>query len=56
MGRLLCFVHRHSWGAFKTDEAGPYRTCTRCGKFWNSHKLGPGGYDGMPPNTPGGGG
>ena len=23
MGRLLCLLGRHSWGPFKSDEAGP---------------------------------
>jgi hypothetical protein len=56
VGRLLCLLRRHSWGPFTSDEAGPYRTCTRCGKFWNSHRLGPDGYDRMPPTPPGGSG
>jgi hypothetical protein len=56
MGRLLCLLHRHAWGAFKSDEAGPYRTCTRCHKFWNSRRLGPDGYDRMPPPNPTAGG
>ena len=54
MGRLLCFVHRHDWGVAKSDEAGPYRTCTRCDKVQGSGRLGPSGYDRMPPNSPGG--
>jgi hypothetical protein len=52
MGRILCLLGRHSWGPSKTDEAGPYRTCTRCGKFEKSSRIGPDGYDGMPPTTP----
>ena len=51
MGRVLCFLRRHAWGPPKSDEAGPYRTCTRCHRVENSRRLGPGGYDGMPPTT-----
>lgn len=56
IGRVLCLLHRHSWGPFQTDEEGPYRTCVRCGTFWNSHRLGPDGYDSMPPQLPDAGG
>ena len=52
MGRLLCLLHRHAWGAVKSDEAGPYQTCIRCNKVRNSHRLGPDGYDAMPPQVP----
>jgi hypothetical protein len=52
MGRLLCLLRRHAWGPVKTDEAGPYQTCTRCQKVRNSRRIGPGGYDAMPPQVP----
>lgn len=52
MGRLLCLVRRHDWGPVKSDEAGPYRLCTRCHKVKGSHRLGSSGYDSMPPNHP----
>jgi hypothetical protein len=52
MGRLLCLLRRHAWGPLKSDEAGPYRTCTRCDKVEGSSPLGPGGYDAMPPQPP----
>jgi hypothetical protein len=55
MGRLLCLLHLHSWGPQQVDEAGPFRTCGRCGKVRGSHKLGPEGYDAMPPDVPGSG-
>jgi hypothetical protein len=56
VGRVLCLLRRHAWGPVKSDEAGPYRTCTRCHKVSGSHPLGPDGYDGMPPTTPSVGG
>lgn len=52
MGRLLCLLHLHAWGPVKQDEAGPYRTCTRCGSVRGSGKLGPDGYDRIPPPMP----
>lgn len=52
MGRLLCVLHLHSWGPRQMDEAGPYQSCTRCGKIRGSSKLGPDGYDAMPPPMP----
>jgi hypothetical protein len=52
MARLLCLLNRHAWTDVKTDEAGPYQTCTRCHKVRNSHRLGPGGYEAMPPQVP----
>jgi hypothetical protein len=55
MGRLLCLLRRHSWGSIRSDEAGPFHTCTRCQKVKGSERLGPNGYDSMPPNYPGGG-
>ena len=56
MGRILCLVHRHAWGEMKTDEAGPYQTCVRCHKVKGSGRIGPNGYDSMPPQVPSGGG
>jgi len=47
MGRVFCFVRRHNWGEVKTDEAGPYQTCSRCHKVKGSGPNGPGGYDSM---------
>jgi hypothetical protein len=55
MGRVLCLLHRHSWGPQQVDEAGPFQTCTRCRKVRGSRKLGPDGYDRMPPPMPDGG-
>ncbi len=55
MGRILCFLHRHAWGEVRHDEAGPFQTCVRCRKVRGSGRLGPGGYDAMPPQVPGGG-
>ena len=55
MGRLFCLLHLHSWGPPKQDEAGPFQTCHRCGKVRGSSKLGPDGYDAMPPEVPGAG-
>jgi hypothetical protein len=52
MGRLLCLLQRHSWGPQQTDEAGPFQVCKRCRKVRGSHKLGPEGYDPMPPPMP----
>ena len=55
MGRLLCLLQRHAWGPPKQDETGPFQVCTRCGKVRGSSKVGPDGYDRMPPPLPGGG-
>ena len=56
MGQILCFLRRHSWGEMKVDEAGPYQTCVRCRKVKGSSRVGPSGYDSMPPQTPAAGG
>jgi hypothetical protein len=55
MGRVLCVLHLHLWGPQQVDEAGPFQTCTRCRKVRGSRKLGPDGYDRMPPPMPDGG-
>jgi hypothetical protein len=52
MKELLCVLHLHSWGPRQTDEAGPFQSCTRCGKIRGSSKLGSEGYDAMPPPMP----
>ncbi len=56
MGRVLCLLHLHLWGAQQVDEAGPFQICSRCGKVRGSSKLGPDGYDPMPPTLPDAGG
>lgn len=54
MGRILCLLRRHKWGPLQTDERRQYRVCDRCGKFEGSSKMGPDGYDEMPPQVIGG--
>jgi hypothetical protein len=53
--RILCLLQLHAWGPQKMDEAGRFQTCSRCGKYRGSSKLGPDGYDAMPPEVPGSG-
>lgn len=54
MGRVLCILRRHKWGQVQIDERGRFRVCDRCGKFEGSAKMGPDGYDEMPPQVIGG--
>ena len=54
MGRILCFFRKHTWGPLQLDERRPYRVCDRCGRFQGSSKMGPDGYDEMPPQVIGG--
>jgi hypothetical protein len=48
----MCLLHLHSWGPHQVDEAVSFQTCTRCRKVRGSSKLGPEGYDPMPPPIP----
>lgn len=54
MGRVLCILRRHRRGPAQFDERGRFRICDRCGKFEGSNRMGPDGYDEMPPPVIGG--
>jgi hypothetical protein len=41
---LSCWLNRHRWETFRTEDAKPYQRCQRCGKdetdIWGGNKSG----------------